>query len=108
MSDWEYPVAVAVLVLTAPFAWAAYWCWACWFVAREKERNVRRWAIGGLLAGPFAFLPLAFAPDLTEYDEGSDRTSPGARLSELIELRNGGLITVAEFEAKRTRILDGL
>lgn len=61
--------AVIVLwVLAVVGAWIGYWTWACWFVAYEKDRNATAWAIAGAVIGPFAFLPLAVVPDLTEYD----------------------------------------
>ncbi len=60
---------LAVLVIGSPMAWVLYW--ACGFLAREKERNEWSWTIAGFILGPFAFLPLAFAPDLTEYDEAA-------------------------------------
>lgn len=99
---------VFALLMAGLLSWVLYWAWACHFLAVEKERTEVGWMVAGIFLGPLAFLPLAFAPDLTEYDEGSAQASPGTRLRELAELHQGGLITGEEFEARRTRILEDL
>lgn len=99
---------VFALLVAGPLGWVLYWAWACHFLAVEKERTEVGWMVARIFLGPLAFLPLAFAPDLSEYDEGSAQVSPGTRLRELAELHQGGLITVEEFEARRARILEDL
>src|SRR5262249_42583140 len=66
--------------------WPAYWAWACWFVATEKARNPG-WGWAGFFVGPFAFIPLAAAPDLTEYED--PRTSSYERLGTRLKSQRG-------------------
>lgn len=65
--------------------------------------------MAGFVLGPLAFLPLAFAPDLTDYGEGGPGDGDVAdRLMALSGLREAGHITASEFDAKRAQILEGL
>ena len=59
--DWAF------LILACWFFVSSYWCLACAWVAGEKERSVPAWAALGFALWFAAFLPLAVAPDLTEY-----------------------------------------
>lgn len=59
---------VAMIVLGGWFLGSAYWSVVCAWVAEEKERSVMAWAALGFVLWLGAFLPLAVAPDLTEYE----------------------------------------
>lgn len=64
----DVPRTLILLGLTAWFIGSVYWSAVCWWVAREKDRNVTTWAALGFLLWIGAYLPLAAAPDLTEYE----------------------------------------
>ncbi len=59
---------IAMIVLAGWFLGSSYWCLVCAWVAVEKERNAYAWGVLGFVLWLGAFLPLAVAPDLTEYD----------------------------------------
>ncbi len=67
-SDLNIPRALALFGLAVWFAGSVYWWAVCWWVAKEKDRNVTAWAALGFFLWIGAYLPLAAAPDLTEYE----------------------------------------
>lgn len=56
------------LVFCAWLLGSTYWAMTCGWVAAEKSRSGPKWAAMGFLLWMLAFLPLAVAPDLSEYD----------------------------------------
>ena len=86
-------------------------------IARAAENRSRRaapWVCLGLVIGIFAFIPLVIAGTSREGrrqerdEEDKRRLQPAAvtQLKELGELKDAGVLTDEEFEAKKASLLD--
>jgi membrane protease subunit (stomatin/prohibitin family) len=67
-------------------------------IGRNQRRQQQRWAQQGQAAAPAAPAPAA-AP------AGGDMDAKIAQLKQLGELRDAGILTDAEFDAKKAQIL---
>jgi hypothetical protein len=69
---------------------------------RVQRRQQQRWAAQDASAPGVAGLPEPVAPAASAATPGSDRLT---QLAQLGELRSAGVLTDAEFEAEKARIL---
>ena len=70
-------------------------------IGRNQRRQQQRWAQQGQTAAPAA-APAAAAPAAPA---GGDMDAKIAQLKQLGELRDAGILTDAEFDAKKAQIL---
>ena len=70
-------------------------------IGRNQRRQQQRWAQQGQTAAPAA-APAAAAPAAPA---GGDMDAKIAQLKQLGELRDAGILTDAEFEAQKARLL---
>ena len=75
-------------------------------IGRNQRRQQQRWAQQGQAAAPAAPAPAAAsAPAPAAAPAGGDMDAKIAQLKQLGELRDAGILTDAEFDAKKAQIL---
>jgi hypothetical protein len=82
----------------------------CFWVGKTAEGKGRRfapWVFLAALIGVFAFIPLLIAGPSHKGLLRRQPSSPG-HIKELSELHEAGVLTTAEFEAKKADLLDRL